>query len=99
MAEVNEIVVGVLAFVVFPHFFTGELTATETIWFVEPEHRRISSWPDGSIAMQLLSQAEDAARSMGAVKMQFTAPTSPVGNIYKRIGYKEMEVGYQRNLN
>lgn len=98
VAEQDGMIIGMVAFIVFPHFFTGQITATEMIWFVEPEFRRISSWPDGSVAIQLLREAENSARSMGAVKMQFTAPRPQVAGLYERFGYTETEVGFQRDI-
>lgn len=97
VGEKDGTIVGVIAFVVTPHFFTGVLTATELIWYVEPEHR------PGGIAMKIKWAAEKEAFYMGAGKMQFTGPLEedgsvPTGNIYKRYGYKPMEVGYEKEL-
>jgi GNAT superfamily N-acetyltransferase len=83
---------GLLGFIIFPHYFTQELTATEIIWYVEPEQRK------GGGAMHLLWEAEKEAKSMGAKRMGFTAPTSEIGNIYERFGYKAIETTYQKEL-
>lgn len=85
-------IVGLLAFFISRHYFTGELTASEIIWYVDPESR------PGGAAMQLMWEAERLATKMGAVWMQFTAPNEQVGNIYTRYGYKQIEVGYQKEL-
>ena len=84
--------VGLLAIVVYPHYFSGVTTAQEVMWWVEPEHR--ASF--GAIA--LLRAGETVAREMGAVRMQFTAPTPEVGRLYELSGYKQIEIGYQRDL-
>lgn len=84
---------GVFAFIVFPHYFSGELTAAELIWYVEPEYRQ------GGVALKLLAAAEKYAKDLGAVRMQLTAPTEELGKLYKYCGgYAKVEVGYQRRL-
>jgi hypothetical protein len=95
--ENDQHLFGVLAFILFPHYFSGELTAGELIWYVEPEARAMKAFGDGP-AINLLREAETLARKLGAIKMQFTAPTTAVGELYKRVGYKQVEVSYQRTL-
>jgi len=93
VADDGEKVVGVFAFFAYDHLFSGELTAVELIWYVEPESR------PGGIALKLLAAGEKMAREMGCVKMQLTAPTEEVGNLYRYCGgYKKIEVSYQRKL-
>jgi len=82
---------GVFAFVLVPHYLSGEQIATELIWYVEPEHR-------GKASLELLWAAERMAYEMGAKRMQLTAPTESVGEIYKRCKYTLVEVGYQAKL-
>lgn len=84
--------VGLLAFIVFDHYFSGRKTAQEIMWYVEPEHRA------GGSGMHLFWKAHEVAKELGAVDMQFTAPTEQVGSIYKRFGYKQIEVCYQKTL-
>lgn len=83
---------GLLAFIVFPHYFSGELTAGEVMWYVEPEHRKSLT------SICLLRAAERMAREMGAKRMQFTAPTAEVGRAYESLKYKQVEVTYQKAL-
>lgn len=85
-------VCGLLAFLVLPHPFSGEMTATELMWYVEPEFRK------GATGLQLLWEAERVAKEMGAKKFQFTAPSEQVGSIYKRFGYRQIEVAYLKEL-
>jgi GNAT superfamily N-acetyltransferase len=93
VAECEGKVVGVFALLAYPHLFSGELTAVELIWYVEPEHRA------GGIALKLLAEAEHTAREMGCLRMQLTAPTEEVGKLYKYCGgYKKIEVCYQRKF-
>lgn len=92
VAEEDGNVVGVLGFVVFPHYFSAEPTAGELIWYVEPEYRQ------SFISLSLLRKAQSMARNMGAKRMQFTAPTEEVGKAYESLGYKKVEVTYQKCL-
>lgn len=85
-------VAGLLGFIVFPHYFTQELTATELMWYVEPEERK------GGSALQLLWEAEKQAKAMGATRMGFTAPTPGIGELYKRFGYRQVEVSFMKEL-
>ena len=39
VSEEDEKLTGLLAFIIFPHYFSGELTAGEVMWYVEPEYR------------------------------------------------------------
>jgi hypothetical protein len=83
---------GLLGFIVFPHYFSGELTAGEVMWYVEPEYRKSFT------ALMLLRGAERMARSFGAKYMQFTAPTAEVGKAYESMHYKQVEVSFQKAL-
>jgi len=84
--------IGLLAFFVFPHWLSGEPTATEAMWYVEPEERRSMA------AICLFRAGERIAREMGAKRMQFTAPTAEVGRMYELLGYKQLEIGFQKVL-
>ena len=85
-------VVGLIAFLVYPHYFTGQPTGIEIMWYVEPEFRH------SMIGIALLRAAQRRAKEMGAVKMQFTAPTVEVGRAYEMLGYKQTEVAYQKEI-
>ena len=92
VAEESGEVIGLLGFVIFPHYFSGEITAGELMWYVEPEFRKSFT------ALALLRRAESLARAAGAKRMQFTAPTAAVGDAYKALGYQPIEVSYQKEL-
>lgn len=83
---------GLLAFIIYAHYFTGEPTANEIMWYVEPGHR------GNGAGFRLLWAAEKLALELGAINMAFSAPTNQVGEIYKRFGYHQVEVGYQKEL-
>jgi GNAT superfamily N-acetyltransferase len=85
-------VAGLLGFFVFPHYFTGEPTATELMWYVEPEERK------GGGGMQLLWEAEKEAKAMGAKRIGFTAPNADIAKLYERFGYKQVEVSFMKEL-
>jgi len=93
VAENEGRVIGAFSFFAYPHLFSGEFTAVELIWYVEPEHRA------GGIALRLLAEAEKQAKELGCVRMQLTAPSEEVGKLYRYCGgYKKIEVCYQRKL-
>ena len=85
-------VAGLLGFLVFPHYFTKEPTATEIMWYVEPEERK------GGGAIKLLWEAEKQAKELGATRMGFSAPNEDVGKLYEKFGYKKLEVTYMKEL-
>lgn len=85
-------VVGLLGFVIFPHYFTGRPTANEVMWYVLPEERK------GAGGLQLLWRAEQEAKKMGATHMAFTAPNADIGRLYEKFGYKQVEVSFQKEL-
>ena len=88
----EEGIQGVFAFMLYPHYYGGELCASELIWCVDKEHR-------GKGSLELLWAAERMAYDMGAVRMQLTAPTREIGLLYERCkGYSLVEVGYQAVL-
>lgn len=93
VSEEDGKLTGVFAFVIFPHYFSGEITAGELIWYVEPEHR-------GKTSLELLWKAEKMAYEMGAKWMQLTAPTEEVGKLYGslRPPYVQIEISYQTKL-
>lgn len=88
---------GVFAFILFSHYFSGEMTAGEMIWYVEPEGRAMEGFGAGG-ALNLLDEGERLAKKLGAKRMQLTAPTRMVGELYKRRRYCEIETTYQREL-
>lgn len=82
--------VGMIGFVLFPHFFSGEMVAGEVFWWVDPEHR--------GEGPKLMKEAERHAREAGAKRMQMIAPNERVGTLYERCGYSFVETAYQKAL-
>jgi RimJ/RimL family protein N-acetyltransferase len=83
-------VVGMLGYVIFPHFLSGELVSGEVFWWVEPEER--------GEGLKLLRAAEECSRRNGAKFMQMIAPNDRVGAFYERLGYRRVETSFQRPL-
>jgi GNAT superfamily N-acetyltransferase len=90
LAERSERLIGMLGFVVYPHFISGEITAGEIFWWVEPEFR--------GEGLRLLREAEKCARQAGATRMQMIAPNDRVAHVYRRVGYEFVESTYQKEL-
>lgn len=83
---------GLLAFIVLPHYMSGEMIADELAWYVEPEARA------GGAALRLLWEAEKLAHEMGATRIKFSAPNPEVSHIYERFGFKKMETVHVKEL-
>lgn len=90
VSERQEKIIGMLGFIVYSHFISGELVAGEVFWWVEPEHR--------GEGIRLLREMEKRARLAGAKHMQMVAPNEKVGHFYQRLGYGFVESAYQRTL-
>jgi hypothetical protein len=90
ISESEGKILGMLGFVLFSHFLSGEMTAGEVFWWVEPEHR--------GEGIKLLRCAEKMARVSGAKTMQMIAPSERVENLYKRLNYGYVESTYQKTL-
>ena len=94
VAESESKLIGLFAFIVFSHYYSGESVAGEMIWYVEPEARKGSN-----AALELLWAAEAKARSLGAKKMQLTAPTDEIAAMYAKLrGYHKVETAFQRAI-
>lgn len=90
VSERNGRLVGMLGYVVFPHFLSGELVSGEVFWWVEPEFR--------GEGVKLLRAAEERSRDYGAKYMQMIAPNERVAGLYRRLGYQAIETSFQRPL-
>ncbi len=84
---------GVFAFILYDHYYSGELVAGEMIWWVEPEYRKMG------MPLELLWAAEKLACEMGAKKMQLTAPTDEIAAMYGKLkGFEKVETAFQRDI-
>lgn len=95
-----QIPVGFIAFALTPAVLTGELTACEIAWWVDPDHRASGA------GLRLLLAGEIWARLNQATSIQMIAPVGPdpsddaygVGKIYRRRGYRPLEVCWTKRL-
>lgn len=90
VSEHNARVVGMIGMMGFDHMLSAERIAGEVAWWVDPESR--------GEGRRLVLSAEEWAIENGAVKVQMVAPNLRVGNVYRRMGYAQMEIGYQKNV-
>jgi GNAT superfamily N-acetyltransferase len=90
VSESGDQVTGMIAMLAFDHPYSGTRTASEAVWWVDPEHR--------GVGLRLLRAAEDWAKENGAKVMQMVAPTEEIGALYARLGFKPIETSYQRSL-
>lgn len=81
---------GMIGLFLHPHAFTGELTATEMFWWVEPEAR--------GHGLRLLQAAEAWARTAGAALLQMVAPDDAIERLYVRLGFQKVETSYRKEL-
>ena len=84
--------VGVFCFILYPHYYSGLMTAGELIWYVEPEARKTMA------GLRLKWAAEKLAKELGAVQMQLTCPPDQDALFSRLSGYVQVETGYQRRL-
>jgi RimJ/RimL family protein N-acetyltransferase len=89
--ERDGVAAGMLGMMVFVHPITGEWTASELFWWVNPEAR-------GRGGLQLLHAAEEWATAQGASRLLMIAPDDRVGQLYARLGYRRLEATYERVL-
>lgn len=97
LAEEDGEVVGLLGFITADHHFSGQRYAVELMWYVEPEHRAMKAGFTGH-GIELLKEAERLAKEAGAKDFVFTAPNDGVAQLYKRLGYSQLEVAFRKEL-
>jgi GNAT superfamily N-acetyltransferase len=90
ISEREGLAVGMIGWVLFPHFLSGEMIAGEVCWWVDPEQR--------GEGIKLLRASESRAKAAGAVRMQMIAPNEKVAALYRRLGYVYVESAFQRTL-
>lgn len=89
--EANSQPVGMLGFIVYDHFISGEKVLGEVFWWVEPKYR-------GTGGIRLLRAAEKIAREAGAKHIMMIAPEDRVARFYVADGYDFVEATYQKEL-
>jgi GNAT superfamily N-acetyltransferase len=92
VAEIEGVVMGMIGMVAYEHPYSGDRTAQEMFWWVDPSTR------GSSIGIKLLRAAEVWAKERGAKAMQMVAPNASVASLYSRLGYRRLETAYQRSI-
>lgn len=87
----GEGLMGMVGLTCTPHFLSGELTAGEVFFWVEPRAR-------GIVGVRLIQAAEQWAKDSGAVAIQMIAPDARVGTFYNRRKYRAIETTYWKRL-
>jgi GNAT superfamily N-acetyltransferase len=93
VSETDDQLTGAIGMWCCPHVWTGDRTAGELFWFVDPEAR-------GSIGVRLFREAKAWAVIQGARSMQMVSPAVQVGEddrvaeIYTRFGFVPLERGW-----
>lgn len=82
--------VGMMGFVVYDHFISGERVVGEVFWWVEPRYRRYG--------MKLYKEMKRRGKLAGATLQQMVAPNDKVANFYMRLGLQFVEATYQGKL-
>jgi hypothetical protein len=102
VADAGSELVGLLGLVVVPSVISGELVATEVVWWVDPEWRHPRSSAGGRLLVTGEGWAMEVARDRGlpSILMQMIAPMGADGvtEIYKRRGYLPLETIHQKRL-
>ncbi len=87
-------IVGALGGVKYSDINSSEIIATEMFWFVRKEHR--------GKGIKLLNEFEKWTKSMGIKKLIMVHLSNLMSDklkrFYKRIGYKEIEIHYLKEL-
>ena len=90
VSEQDGVVVGMIGLLLYEHPITGEVTASELFWWVEPEYR--------GHGVRLLKRGEQWARASGAQQVHMIALTPAVGQLYERLGYGYLEANYHKAI-
>lgn len=81
--------VGMIGAIMYVHPISGEVTANEIVWWVEPAHR--------GIGISLLRHIERWTQGAEAA-LNMVAPDEKTARIYKALGYELIETVYQRRF-
>lgn len=81
--------VGMIGAIMYVHPISGEMTANEIVWWVEPAHR--------GIGIRLLREIEQWTQDAGGA-LNMVAPDEKTARIYESLGYTLIESVYQRRF-
>jgi GNAT superfamily N-acetyltransferase len=87
---------GMLGWVNFPVFVTGQQVSQELFWWVDKENR------SSGIGRSMIKMAEEKAKEQGSTAMMMLyldeLEGEKVGKMYGRMGYKPRERTFMRSL-
>jgi GNAT superfamily N-acetyltransferase len=90
----NAIPIGAIGGFAYPDLYSGEIIATEFMWFVEPKHR--------GHGLDLYFEFEKWAKEKNAKRIRMThlCKVMPEGMkvLYSELGFEAIEVNYDKEL-
>lgn len=90
VAERDGIVVGTIGGWVYEHPMSGDLIATEVMWWVDPTAR--------GYGLRLRNLFKQWAREQGARRLTMMSPSPETDQLYERLGLVAIERTYQEEL-
>lgn len=90
ICERDQELIGMIGFILYNHFLSGELVSGEIFWWMEPTSR--------GQGLRLLREMEKRSKQAGALRNQMVAPDEQTARIYERLGYEFVEATYQKTL-
>ncbi len=83
---------GMIAGIIYEHYFNTEVISQELFWWVDPESR-------GGVGLKLLSAFENWSKDNGAEKiMMISLEANDVSKVYKKRGYAPLEHTFVRSI-
>jgi GNAT superfamily N-acetyltransferase len=92
VAEREGAVVGMIAMLAHPHLMTGQLIASEIVWWVNEDARQ------AGVGRALVADFERFARAQGATAMLMGAWHPELGKTYERYGFRPYEMTFRKAL-
>lgn len=95
IAKIDNQIIGMLGFMVYPDLLSSELIAAETFWFVTKEYR-------GNVGIKMLEEYEQFVKELGVkrISMAHLKNLNPekLKTLYKSRGYREMETFFVKEV-
>lgn len=88
--ERNGTIVGMLLYIIFDHFMSGDRMGIEVAWWMEPEHR--------GNGLRLVIEFKKRAKAAGAKFYQMISPNKDVEALYQYMGMWYVESAWQGEL-
>lgn len=92
VAERDGTLAGMIGGLVYQHFLTTRITATEAFWWVEPNAR------GARIAKDLLEAFAAWATDRGAAVIELGSRHEKLDRFYARLGYRAVERVFQKEV-